>query len=83
MTGGFSRTAGAAIGYAECREFLRGRFKDRTELRNRIRRSTHRLVRKQTTWLRRLCDIAWIDPEVGTDGLLRALATPESPPTHR
>lgn len=52
--GGFSRTAGAAIGYQECRDFLRGRYKDTTELRNRIRRNTHQLIRRQTTWLRRL-----------------------------
>ncbi|MFK7739160.1 MAG: tRNA (adenosine(37)-N6)-dimethylallyltransferase MiaA [Planctomycetota bacterium] len=54
---GFSRTAGAAIGYAECRDFLRGRYKDREELRNRIRRNTHKLIRRQTTWLRRLPEI--------------------------
>ncbi|HIE69358.1 MAG TPA: tRNA (adenosine(37)-N6)-dimethylallyltransferase MiaA, partial [Planctomycetes bacterium] len=50
---GFSNTSGAAIGYAECRDYLRGRYKDRTELRNRIRRNTHKLIRRQTTWLRR------------------------------
>src|SRR5262249_43299607 len=53
-SGGFSLTAGAAIGYAECRDFLAGRYHDREELRNRIRRATHRLIRRQTTWLRRL-----------------------------
>ena len=57
---GFSRTAGAAIGYAECRDFLRGRYKDRQELRNRIRRNTHQLIRRQTTWLRRLREVRWI-----------------------
>lgn len=74
--GGFSRTAGAAIGYAECRDFLRGRYKDREELRNRIRRSTHRLIRRQTTWLRRLREVRWIDPAVGADGVLAALQGP-------
>ena len=57
---GFSQTAGAAIGYAECRDFLRGRYKDRQELRNRIRRNTHHLIRRQTTWLRRLLEVRWI-----------------------
>lgn len=83
QSGGFSRTAGAAIGYAECRAFLRGRFKDPVELRNRIRRSTHRLVRKQITWLRRLREVAWLDPAAGSDGLHRALRAPESPAAHR
>ena len=71
--GGFSATAGAAIGYAECRDFLRGRFKDRVELRNRIRRNTHRLIRRQTTWLRRLREVTWLDPQAGTSALLAAL----------
>lgn len=74
QAGGFSRTAGAAIGYAECRDFLRGRYKDREELRNRIRRSTHRLIRRQTTWLRRLREIVWLDPAAGVDALHDALA---------
>ena len=66
---GFSRTAGAAIGYAECLDHLRGRWKDRTELRNRIRRNTHKLIRRQTTWLRRLPDLARMTPEDGVEGL--------------
>ena len=73
-SGGFSRTAAAAIGYAECRDFLRGRYKDRAELRNRIRRNTHQLIRRQTTWLRRLTEITWIAPAVGATGLARALS---------
>jgi tRNA dimethylallyltransferase len=72
-SGGFSPTAGAAIGYAECREFLRGRYKDREELRNRIRRATHKLIRRQTTWLRRLREIVWLTPEAGVDALHAAL----------
>jgi tRNA dimethylallyltransferase len=70
--GGFSRTAGAAIGYAECRDFLRGRYKDVEELRNRIRRNTHRLIRRQTTWLRRLDGIRWLGPEAGVGELQAA-----------
>lgn len=73
---GFSRTSGAAIGYAECRDFLRGRYKDRTELRNRIRRNTHKLIRRQTAWLRRLQEIVLVQPKLGVDGLLQAFATP-------
>jgi len=51
---GFSASAAAAIGYAECLRHLERPFKDDEELRNRIRRSTHRLIRRQTTWLRRV-----------------------------
>lgn len=51
---GFSPAAAAAIGYAECLRHLDRPFKDEEELRNRIRRSTHRLIRRQTTWLRRV-----------------------------
>ncbi|MBK8098284.1 MAG: tRNA (adenosine(37)-N6)-dimethylallyltransferase MiaA [Planctomycetes bacterium] len=76
QTGGFSQTAGGAIGYAECRAFLAGRFKDRTELRNRIRRATHKLIRRQTTWLRRLPDIRWLPSDAGTDRLHELLAAP-------
>ncbi|MBL9076086.1 MAG: tRNA (adenosine(37)-N6)-dimethylallyltransferase MiaA [Planctomycetes bacterium] len=71
--GGFSPTAGAAIGYAECRLFLRGRFKDRTELRNRIRRNTHQLIRRQSTWLRRLPQITWLRPDAGIEALATVL----------
>lgn len=71
--GGFSATAASAIGYAECRAFLRGRFKDKTELRNRIRRSTHRLIRRQTTWLRRLPDVAWVGGAAGIEPVQAAL----------
>lgn len=79
-SGGFSPTSGAAIGYAECRAFLRGRFKDREELRNRIRRATQQLIRRQTTWLRRLREIVWVEPDAGTDGLARALLPTASSP---
>ncbi|MGE3175156.1 MAG: tRNA (adenosine(37)-N6)-dimethylallyltransferase MiaA [Planctomycetota bacterium] len=71
--GGFSRTAGAAIGYAECRTFLAGGYKDREELRNRIRRNTHRLIRRQTTWLRRLREVHWLPPGADATALEHAL----------
>jgi len=70
---GFSRQSGAAIGYAECLDHLRGRYKDQEELRNRIRRATHRLIRRQTTWLRHISEVRWIAPEDGVAGLLAAL----------
>lgn len=74
---GFSRTAGAAIGYAECRDFLRGRYKDRQELRNRIRRNTHQLIRRQTTWLRRLREVRWIPG--GSDAIALRAALERAP----
>ena len=77
---GFSRTAGAAIGYAECRDFLRGRYKDRQELRNRIRRNTHQLIRRQTTWLRRLREVRWIPG--GSDAVALQQALERAPDTH-
>jgi tRNA dimethylallyltransferase len=82
-SGGFSLTSGAAIGYAECRDFLRGRYKDQVELRNRIRRNTHQLIRRQTTWLRRLPGVVRMSPEAGVSGLRAAFETPESPAGHR
>jgi tRNA dimethylallyltransferase len=81
--GGFSTTAGAAIGYAECRDFLRGRFKDRTELRNRLRRATHRLIRRQTTWLRRLPDVVRLRGDIDATALQMAFESPESRTAHR
>lgn len=79
--GGFSRTAGAAIGYAECRDFLRGRYKDLTELRNRIRRNTHQLIRRQTTWLRRLPDAVPVPGDGGVAALRAALGAHATPRT--
>jgi tRNA dimethylallyltransferase len=73
-SGGFSRTAAAAIGYAECRDFLRGRYKDEQELKNRIRRNTHQLIRRQTTWLRRLDGAVAVAADGGVDAVQRTLA---------
>jgi len=77
--GGFSRTAAAAIGYAECRDFLAGRYKDREELRNKIRRNTHRLIRRQTTWLRRLASVRWLPRTADAMALEAALDRPADP----
>lgn len=71
---GFSKTSGAAIGYRECLAFLRGSLKDEEELRNRIRRNTHKLIRRQTTWLRHLGEQArWISPDAPLAELVDAL----------
>ena len=75
--GGFSAPAAAAIGYAECLRYLNGGFKDLEELRNRIRRSTHRLIRRQMTWLRRLREIRWLPADSDVETVLAAF---ESPP---
>lgn len=72
---GFSREAGAAIGYAQCLEWLQGRYKDEEELRNRIRRATHGLVRRQTTWLRRMRDVVWLSAGSGVAELAAAFTT--------
>lgn len=71
---GFSKTAGAAIGYAECRHHLKVGYKDQEELRNMIRRSTHRLIRRQTTWLRRIPGIQWFDPGTSVPALIARFA---------
>jgi len=70
---GFSLQAAAAIGYAECLRHLAEPFKDEEELRNRIRRATHRLIRKQENWLRRIPEIVWISPNPGWDQTLARL----------
>ncbi len=80
--GGFSTTSAAAIGYAECRDFLAGRYKDREELRNRIRRNTHRLIRRQISWLRRIAGVRWLPPTAGADDVLAAMHG-EAPATGR
>lgn len=70
---GFSPTASLAIGYAQCLAHLERPFKDDEELRNRIRRATHGLVRRQTTWLRRLAGVTRIGPGTSVDEALAAL----------
>ena len=69
---GFSQQSAAAIGYAQCLDHMRGRYTDQEELRNRIRRATHRLIRRQTTWLRHIGEVRWISPDDGLPGLLAA-----------
>lgn len=70
---GFSPQAAAGIGYRECLRHLGGGYKDLEELRNMIRRNTHRLIRRQMTWLRRLPEVMWRSPDDGDAGLDAAL----------
>ncbi len=76
--GGFSKQAAAAIGYAECLQLLAGALRDEAELRNRIRRATHRLVRRQTTWLRHLAEVRHVSSDAGAGAVLAALTDPAS-----
>ena len=50
--GGFSKSAGSAIGYQEILRFLGAELKAE-ELEYRIRSNTHRLLRRQECWFRR------------------------------
>jgi tRNA dimethylallyltransferase len=70
---GFSRQAAAGIGYRQCLAFLEGRYKDEAELRTVIRRGTHRLIRRQTTWLRRMEGMRWVDASAGPAAVLAVL----------
>jgi len=70
---GFSEQAASAIGYSECLRWLAGGYKDIAELRNMIRRATHRLIRRQTTWLRRIGEITWFQPDVSLENVLETL----------
>lgn len=72
-SGGFSTTAAAAIGYAECLQHLERPFKDEDELRNRIRRSTHGLVKRQRNWLRRLEHATRLQPDADLAEVERGL----------
>lgn len=72
---GFSKTAGAAIGYAQCLHHLKVGYKDLEELRNMIRRSTHRLIRRQTTWLRRIPGVQWFEPGTSVANLAERFTT--------
>ena len=70
---GFSRQSAAAIGYAQCLHHIEHGYKDLEELRNMIRRATHKLIRRQTTWLRRIPDLAWIPAENAVEAALERL----------
>ena len=52
----------SAIGYPEMVDVIRGRM-DLGEAIERIKFHTHRYARHQTTWLRRMRDVIWFDPD--------------------
>jgi tRNA dimethylallyltransferase len=54
-----------SIGYQEVVPYLRGEYTE-NEMVERIKFATHRYVRHQLTWLRKVPDIVWID--MGNDG---------------
>lgn len=60
--GGFSPSASQAIGYRECCEFLDGKLASDV-LVSRVRSNTHRLVRRQETWFRRMRELRQIPVE--------------------
>jgi tRNA dimethylallyltransferase len=76
---GFATGAAAAIGYAEAIAFLDRRLKDTEELRNRIRRSTHRLIRRQTTWLRSIPGIRFVPADAPLADLRAAFGLDATP----
>jgi len=51
-----------SLGYRECIDYLAGRC-DLAAAAARIKTETHRYVRHQTTWFRKLRDIHWFDLE--------------------
>jgi len=58
--GGFGKTAGVAIGYREVLAFLDGEL-PADRLVTKVRAHTHRLVRRQETWLRRFPGLVRLD----------------------
>lgn len=53
----------SAIGYRELAEYLAGE-RTLSESVRRLRVHTHRYVRHQFTWLRKMPDVIWFDPDV-------------------
>ncbi len=68
---GLSRTAAAAVGYAEMIDHLRGRC-TLDEALEQIKVNTRRLARKQRSWQRRFPNVRWFD--VAPDEAPAALA---------
>ena len=58
--GGFSRSAGKAIGYREALAHLEGAL-SLDEAVERVKRSTWRLARKQRAWLKSFPGVQWLD----------------------
>jgi len=60
LDGRMSRTASRGAGYKEALEYARGEC-SLAEAKERIRRRTWQVSRKQMTWLRGLPGVAWVD----------------------
>ena len=56
---GFSKTAGAAIGYRQILEYLKGE-KTLDEIKSEIKKKTRQFAKRQLTWFRRDQRIKWI-----------------------
>ncbi|MBE2236369.1 MAG: tRNA (adenosine(37)-N6)-dimethylallyltransferase MiaA [Caldilineaceae bacterium] len=52
-----------SLGYRECIDYLQGRY-DLASAAQRIKVETHRYVRNQMTWFRKLREIRWFDLDV-------------------
>ena len=63
-----------SLGYRECIDFLAGRC-DLAAAAERIKFETHRYVRHQTTWFRKLAGIHWFDLEATAPAAIVAFAT--------
>jgi len=63
-----------SLGYRECIDFLAGRC-DLAATAERIKFETHRYVRHQTTWFRKLAGIHWFDLETVTLAAIVAFIT--------
>lgn len=63
-----------SLGYRECIDYLTGRC-DLATAAERIKTGTHRYVRHQTTWFRKLRDIHWFDLETTNSAQIIAFAT--------
>ena len=63
-----------SLGYRECIDYLTGRC-DLTTAAERIKTETHRYVRHQTTWFRKLRDIHWFDLETTVSTQIVAFVT--------
>jgi tRNA dimethylallyltransferase len=63
-----------SLGYRECIDFLAGRC-DLAAAAERIKFETHRYVRHQTTWFRKLAGIHWFDLETTAPAAIVAFVT--------
>jgi tRNA dimethylallyltransferase len=63
-----------SLGYRECIDYLQGRC-DLATTAARIKTETHRYVRHQTTWFRKLAGIHWFDLETTASAEIVAYVT--------